>query len=257
MKPALWTAQTVGLWTLACLPVALSVVVHGAAPPAPLAISASTRPALVFNQYQVDLGPIQAMPEVRGVFVFRNRGAHAVDIQEIQPSCGCLMPRLSRKHYEPGESDGLVLRVQPSNEEPGAKEYFVDVKYTDPEPRTVRLTFKLVIPRKQLLVSPKSLIFGQFGTRTTTRELVVTNAHGTSLRILDAASNSRFVTVQIGEQRRSERDGYPQQVVHVTAAANVPTGQHHGLITLKTDNPDQPELRIPVLVQGGKAPKTP
>lgn len=256
MKPALWTARTVGLWTLACLPVALSVVVHGAATPAPLSISAVSRPALAFNQYQVDLGAIQAMPEVRATFVFRNRGSQPVEIQEVSPSCGCLMPRLTKKRYEPGESDGLVVRVQPANEKPGAQEYFVDLKYTDPEPRSVRLTFKLVIPEKQLLVSPKALIFFQFSNQETTQELLVTNARGTSLRILDAVTNSSYVTVRVGEQRQA-RDGAPQQVIHVTAAGNVPDGRHHGLITVKTDDPDQPELRVPVMVQGGKAPKTP
>lgn len=257
MKPALWTARTVGLWTLACLPVVVSVVVHGAATPAPLAISVAPRPALAFNQYQVDLGAIQAMPEVRATFVFQNRGSQPVEIQEIQPSCGCLMPRLSKKHYEPGESDGLVVRVQPANEQPGSKEYFVDVKYTDPEPRSVRLTFKLVIPEEQLLVSPKALIFFQFGEQETTQNLTVTNARGSSLRILDAVTNSSYITLQIGEQGLSPRDGYPQQAVRVTAAAKVPAGRHHGLITLKTDDPDQPELRVPVMVQGGKAPQQP
>ena len=44
--------------------------------------------------------------------------------------------------------------MQPANESGGRKEYFADVKYSDPEPRQVRLTFKLEIPEQGLTVRP-------------------------------------------------------------------------------------------------------
>ena len=265
-----WNARNVGLWTLACLPFGLSLIVHGAATPKPLSIAVAPLPALAFNQYQVDLGAIQAMPEVRAMFVFQNRGQHPVEIIGMRASCGCLLPRLSKSReeagkrsdglspatsirYQPGESDGLSLRVQPSNEKPGQKEYFVDVLYTDPEPREVRLKFKLVIPEKQLLVSPKALIFFQLGERETTQDLKVTNARGTELQIIDAQTSSPYISLKIGEQLPLH-DGNPQQVVHVTAVATVPEGRHHSLITLRTTDPDQPEIRVPVMVQGGQGP---
>ena len=41
-------------------------------------------------------------------FRFTNRGKDAVDIQQVESSCGCTTTALAQRHYAPGESGAIV-----------------------------------------------------------------------------------------------------------------------------------------------------
>ncbi|OYW22830.1 MAG: hypothetical protein B7Z55_04185, partial [Planctomycetales bacterium 12-60-4] len=142
-------------------PFVLAVFVHAARPSVPLSISLPDRPALAFDQYLIDLGRVQPTTEVQGTFVFENRGQQTVDILEVVPSCGCLQPQLSTRKLAPGETGAVIVRMQPANELPGRKEYYADIRYTDPLPRETRVTFRLELPERQLAVKPRALLIYQ------------------------------------------------------------------------------------------------
>ena len=238
------------MWTLACLPLAWSVVVHSGAAPKPLSIPVPDRPALSFRQYAVDLGPIPPTGEARGTFVFNNRGREAVKITKVEPSCSCLVPRLDQKRFEPGEDGRLVLRVQPANESPGPKELFCDVTYTDPEPQRVRLTFKLVIPERQMTVTPPALmVFHPEGSGPTDQTFTVADGRKQPFEIVETESTSDLVTTDIGE-RQVTPEGVWQQSIKVTVRGAIPRGRHQVLLRIRTTNKDTPELRVPLMLQG-------
>ncbi len=244
------TSVRLGLWTVACLPLAWSVAVHSGAAPKPMSISVPERPALTFRQYAVDLGPIQPTGEARGTFVFLNRGREAVEISKVEPSCSCLVPRLEKKRYEPGEDGRLVLRVQPANESSGKKELFCDVTYTDPEPRQVRLTFKLEIPERQMTVTPPALmIYHPEGSGLTEQMFVVADGRKRPFEIVDVETTSDLVTTDIGE-RHVTSDGVWQQAIKVTVPGELPRGRHQILLRIRTTDKDFPELRVPLMLQG-------
>ena len=227
-----------------------SVIVHSGAAPTPMSISVPQRPALAFRQYAVDLGPIQPTSEARGTFIFENRGTTPVDIKEVIPSCSCLTPRLDQKHFEPGENGRIVLRIQPANETPGRKELFADVYYNDPEPRQVRLTFKLQIPQRQMTVSPPALmVFHPAGSDPTVATFTVTEGRKTPFEILDVEANSELVSPVIGERSISEKGEWSQTVV-ATIPGELPPGKHQILLRIRTSAADFPELRVPLLLQG-------
>ncbi len=249
-KPALrWAA-----WMFALAPVALAAAVHWGRPSVPLAIAAPERPALAFDQYLVDLGPIQPTSEVRGVFHFRNRGKEAVTLTKVVPSCGCLQPLVSGTSIPAGEAGRIALRMLPANEMPGKKEYFADVEYADPEPRTARLTFRLELPERQLLVRPRALLFYQFSDAPTTQELIVSDTRDTPAKILEVTDNSPFVEVELKAQRPGEAGGQ-ETVIQVTVAGTLPSERKEAIVTIRTDDPNSPELRVPLLLQGGKIPE--
>lgn len=238
------------VWAIACLPLAWSVVVHSGAAPQPLAISVPDRPALTFRQYAVDLGPIQPTGEARGTFVFLNRGRDAVEITKVEPSCSCLVPRLDQKRYAPGEDGRLVLRVQPANESPGRKELFCDVTYTDPEPRQVRLTFKLEIPERQMTVTPPALmVFHPDGSQPTEATFTVADGRKQPFEIVEVEATSDLVTAAIGE-RQVTPEGVWQQTITATVAGTLPRGRHQVLLRIRTTDKDTPELRVPLMLQG-------
>ena len=239
-----------GALAVSLTPFLWSVVVHSGAAPTPMSISVPPRPALAFRQYAVDLGPIQPTGESRATFVFVNRGRSAVDITKIVPSCSCLQPRADIKHFEPGEEGRVVLRIQPANETSGRKELFADVYYNDPEPREVRLTYKLEIPERQMTVTPPALIvFHPEGSDETTATFTVTDGRKRTFEILDAQANSDLVTPVIGE-RQISATGEWSQTVQVTIPGMLPKGKNQVLLRIKTSDPDYPELRVPLMLQG-------
>ena len=237
-------------WTVAIVPLACSVVVHSSRTPVPMAIAAPDRPALCFRQYAVDLGPIRTTTEARAVFVFVNRGREAVEIKSVEPSCSCLVPDLEQKRFEPGDDGRLILRVQPANEKSGIKELFADVHYTDPEPREVRLTFKLQIPDRQMTVTPKALmIFHPEGSDQTEATFTVADARPLPFEIVDVQATSDLVSTNIGE-RQVSTEGVWQQTIHVTVPGKIPRGKNQVLLRILTTSKDTPELRVPLMLQG-------
>ena len=248
-----WTCKTsvkLVVWTIAFLPLAWSIIVHSGAAPAPMSISAPDRPALTFRQYAVDLGPIQPTGEARGTFVFVNRGKSVVENLEVAPSCSCLVPRLDKKRFEPGEEGRLVLRVQPANESSGRKELFADVTYNDPAPRQVRLTFKLEIPERQMTVTPPALmVFHPEGSDPTEATFTVADGRKKPFEIIDVQTTSDLVSTDIGE-RHVTPEGVWQQTIKVTVAGTLPHGRNQVLLRIRTTDPDVAELRVPLMLQG-------
>lgn len=253
-----WTNRTsvrLGAWTIACLPLAWSVVVHSGAAPKPLSIAVPDRPGLTFRQYAVDLGPIQPTSEARGTFLFLNRGREAVEITKVEPSCSCLVPRLEQKRYESGEDGRLVLRVQPANESPGKKELFCDVSYNDPEPRQVRLTFKLEIPERQMTVTPPALmVFHPEGSEPTEATFTVADGRKKPFEIVEVEATSDLVAAVVGE-RHVTPEGVWQQTIKVTVQGTLPTGRNQVLLRIRTTDKETPELRVPLMLQGPVDPK--
>jgi hypothetical protein len=248
------TSVRLGIWTAALLPLAWSVVVHSGAAPQPLSIAVPERPALTFRQYAVDLGPIQPTSEARGTFVFLNRGRDTVEIKEIVPSCSCLVSTIEQRRFEPGEDGRIILRVLPANTSPGKKELFADVSYTDPAPRTVRLTFKADIPERQMTVTPPALmVFHPEGSKPTEATFTVADGRKQPFEIVGVEATSDLVTPIVGE-RHVTPDGVWQQTIMVTVPGELPPGRNQVLLRIRTTDKDAPELRVPLMLQGPAAP---
>lgn len=246
------TPKGIILWTLALLPFGVAVLAHQRGSSPTLSIARPELPALAFDQYLVDLGPVQPAAEIRANFLFRHRGHHTVKILELTPSCGCLQPRLQKKEYAPGDVDGLVLRVQPANEAPGKHEYTVDIKYLDPEPRETRVTFRVKLPEKGISITPPALMVYQFSDRETVQPILITDTRDENWKVVGVSVSLPFVNVSVGEPVRAE-SGALEVPLEATVAAKVPSGRHRGLVTVFTDNQQYPELKIPLMIQGPEA----
>ncbi len=221
--------------------------VQGAVP-TPMA-EGPPRPALVFNQYLVDLGKVPPQRFVHAYFRFVNRGTGDVDIKELFPSCGCLKPKIERKHYAPGEAGEFFLRIETAQENPGDHEYFLDINYVDPQPRVARVTFKVHLPDRQVLVEPPGLIFYQLSPVDSTREVVITNFRDKPLNVTEARSSSKYVTVEV---LPSERDVEGNQLIraNITASGHVPPGRQRAMVVFSTDDPEFSEIGVHIVLHG-------
>jgi len=210
------------------------------------------RPALVFESYLADRSHITAesKPVISEEFYFRNKGTNVVRITELKPSCGCLSPSISSREIPPGETGRITLPIRTANEPAGLREYLLTVRYEDPQPREVTLTWKLRLPEKKLLIEPRVLMV--IGDSPAASDYAVTISDfrpgrgQKPLRIRELQAAPDFIQAMLAGQSTGEE--LSQTRVTVRFAEGLPPGQHRGLITLKTDDPDYPALQVPVIV---------
>ncbi len=253
MRAANSVALPLMAWVMALCPFGLAVVCHTGIRSVPLVIQTPRQPALSFHQYAVDLRKIHPTTEAHATFVFQNRGSEPVRITKMEPSCGCLTPRLQGDRdslFPAGEHGRVVLRMQPANTTPGPHEYTVKVSYTDPEPREILLTLKLEIPPTMLSVKPPALIvYHPPGSEPTISDFTITDGRGQAFEITGVSVNSELIETAIGESSRTPT-GQFQQSVRVLIAGNLPPGKAQVLLRITTTDPDVPELRVPIMLQG-------
>jgi len=207
------------------------------------------RPALVFDQYMVPRGEVPPSQFVFGYFTFRNTGDKTVRVTELKPSCGCLNPQLAKRVYQPGEAGEFLIRVRAANEEPGPKEYSVQMHYTDPQPRMAELKLNVTLPSEKVVIRPKALIFYQLKQETTTHQVVVTDYRGEQLSITSIESSTPLVTARLAGTE-IDADGNRRLRIAVSVNNNVPPGRTRSVVRLKTDDPIYSELTVPLIIEG-------
>lgn len=243
--------ETVGT-VAAAIPFLVSMAAHAVDPvPREPAPPDEPRPALVFDQYLVDLGRVRPQRYLVARFGFTNRSDRTVRVTELEPSCGCLNPRLPKRVYEPGESGEFFVRVVTANEDPGPQQYFVTVRYEDPRPREVELAFQVTLPERALTIRPKALIMYQMSDRPVSQDVVILDSRrgASSLRLTGMECTSKWARVERGDVEKDSA-GNRKLTVRVTVPGEVPAGRHQGMVLLRTNDPEYPTLRVPLLVQG-------
>ena len=238
-----------GLLALALLPFGASLAFHARGPQPQSGPQVVERESLVFQQYLVNLREIEPTREASANFAFTNAGRRPVTITALEPSCGCLQPRLEKRTYAPGESGMFSTRIQTATEKSGPKEYTITVRYSDPAPRETRLTFKVTLPEQQIVVEPRGLMVYQFGEAAPVeREIVVTDLRGRALLVTGAQASTPWATAHVAGSDE-DADGHHRTRILVTVSEDVPAGRHHGHVTIRTTDPEFSQLVVPLSVE--------
>jgi hypothetical protein len=225
---------------------------------APRLAVAAGRPSLVFSSYMIDEGPapVSSQPVLNPFFYFTNKGPQSVRIKELVPSCGCLAPVASPMEVPPGETGRLLLPIKTRNETAGLHEYMVTVRYEDPLPREVALTYKVILPDKLIEIEPRVLmVMGRITSKD--RDVITISDHrperlNSPMKITGVSGSlSIFSALLAGH---STVDGVSRQMIEVTYSDIIPSGQHKGVITVTTDDVVWPVLQIPVILGDRRRP---
>jgi hypothetical protein len=220
-------------------------------------LAAPARPALAFDQYLVDLGPVAPSEEIRAHFDFTNRGHAPVTVTELVPSCGCLQPQMEKKVYRTGESGHFVVRVQTANENPGLKEYTIAVKYADPVAREETVIFRVILPDNQVIVRPRALALYQIGEQgpgLKPQQIEVTDRRNRHLNITRVECSRDFAHVELGDSKIDDA-GQWHGHLDVTVPNRLPAGRVEAVVRIFTDDPDYKVLRVPLIIEGGPGRK--
>lgn len=250
-----WSILTVVLLLSPGLASALFAMRDAAAPALTLS---QDRPALVFETYMIPAGrePLGDDPIISQDFDFLNKGTESVRITDLSASCGCLSPQISSREIAPGDYGRITLPIRTANEPPGLKTHLVTVKYEDPKPREVTLTFNVNLPEKQIIIQPRVLMV--MGKITGEHPYIVTISDHrpgriqTPMKITGVQGSSSLFTAESAGQSTS--DGAHRFALSVKFNEPIPAGQHKGVILVSTDDRLFPTLQIPVVVGDKKRP---
>jgi hypothetical protein len=212
-------------------------------------------PALVFDQYLVNLGEIHNSARAEAHFRFKNCGSFPVRITNVTPSCKCLAPRIEKRSYAPGEISDFALGVLTTHQTPGPHDYEVTLQYEDPQPRTVTVTFKLII-RREVTLSPSQLIVYQNGQSETEQKVVLTDMRPKPFRVTSATCRSPLVKVEL-QKPVDDPEGGRETTVVIRVAAQVPLGGEDCSVILATDDPHYPHIPVPLRIRDAHAKASP
>jgi hypothetical protein len=106
-----------------------------------------SRPEIRFEKTEHDLGKVLQGEKVGYNFIFTNVGDASLVIMDASASCGCTVPRYSKKPIAPGEK-GSVEVVFDSSGRMGQQSKTVTLK-TNGKVKIVYLTIKAEIIRKE------------------------------------------------------------------------------------------------------------
>jgi hypothetical protein len=236
-----WNLVLMGL-----LPCLVSLGFHLKGPSSGVVPPAEERSAIAFDQYAVNLGPIEPLGIADGRFRFTNVSDRPVKITDLRPSCGCLQPRLDKREYLPGETGMFFVQVATAGEQPGPHHYTITVEYLDPEPQSVVLTFRMELPPKQLYITPRAILVYQFGEEPVTRDVLVTDNRPNPAKVTGVDSPAEFVSAELAETE-TDNAGVSHSRIEVTIQS-VPVGLHNTLVKIRTNDPEFAVLNIPVRV---------
>jgi len=210
-------------------------------------------PSLVFRQYSVNLREVPANGKIAVPFSFWNRGNGPLHIEKLEPSCGCLVPKLlgDRDEYVSGAQGLFEVHLETDREEPGPHTYGIVVHYNDGQPRTESLTFRMQVPDRAVRVEPTELYFYQLSETDLENEIRVLARPERNYTVTRAVSSSPLLKVTIRPQEPAgEELATP---VQVAVAGKLPAGGQTVSVTIYTDDPALPPLKVPVFLHGRPA----
>jgi hypothetical protein len=206
------------------------------------------RPSLVFDQYFVNLSEIHNAARVEALFHFKNCGKVPAVITNLEPSCGCLNPKVEKRPYLPGEECDFSMSVLTTRERPGPHDYELKIDYQDPKPRTVTVAFKVVV-RREVTVRPQQLMFYEGGSNgPPPQTIVITDMRSQPFRVTGATCKSPMVKVRVGPAV-DDPDGGRETAVIITVAGQAPKEGVQTAVMLSTDDPRYARIPIPVWIR--------
>jgi hypothetical protein len=195
-------------------------------------------------------GDVKAGPPLVHTFELVNNGTGTATITKVEAGCGCLRKALGTTTLKPGEKTQLVLEVNTLTQPDGPNRWQVVVSYNTEVTGAAIQAGELLLElnatlSRDISVRPPQVAFSTAGEAN--QALVVTDRRAKPLSVLKATASSAHLTVEVGPAVNAA--GQPRmQTIAIKLAGSAPTGHRDEIVVLYTDDPECPELRVPVRV---------
>jgi hypothetical protein len=149
------------------------------------------RAELTWTKKTVELTADANASVVEAKFHFINSGKTAVDIRQIESSCGCTTAELEQRHYEPGASGDIVARFTVGSHV-GLQTKTIAVTSSDRE-RPTMLTLAVQIP--EILRITPAFVAWKHGEEAKTKQITLELLQDTPITSIAAQSSSPAMNV--------------------------------------------------------------
>lgn len=207
----------------------------------------STGGTIEFSKTVHEFGTISDDRTVEAVFPFVNRGTGPLEILNTQGSCGCTVPALEKRIYQPGESGEIKVQYNPHNRR-GPQHTTVTVTTNDAANRSVILNVKTEVS-PIVSVEPTMLALGEvFKGRGKTATVTVTS-RDKNIAIIGATPTSSLFDARVLPGAEAVVNGQTvwQYPVEVSLRNNAPVGPVSGGVSLRTSETGR---QVSLTVQG-------
>jgi hypothetical protein len=203
----------------------------------------AARADLRCDQPIVDAGRVRNGETLSRRFTFINRSLVPIEITDVQTTCGCLKPTLTKRVFQPGEQGEVVLEVRTLALSQGRQSWRARLSYRDAA-SVGELELSIVGDvQTEVLVQPAALVLpAEIGSH----EITVTDLRARQLTVTGADAGGRLGAKVAG--MRIDELGRHVQAVRLEVPADWPEGRHELLVHVYTNDPDYRELTVPVTV---------
>jgi len=200
----------------------------------------------MFDELSKDFGPVPRGPALTHNFRFVNTTKSSISISNVRVSCGCTTAHALNTHLAPGEVSAIAVQMDTTRFR-GIKSVTIFVQFNRPSFEEVRLWVQ-ANGRDDFTLTPDTLAYGQVKRSTAPVLTVSLTYHGNpAFAITDLRTDSNYVKATSRLVRRSATD-----VVYEVASVlreDAPVGKWYSDVWLGTNDPNMPQIRVPLTVE--------
>lgn len=196
-------------------------------------------PQIDFPAVSHEFGVIGDEKEVSTEFKFKNSGKSRLIISNLQGSCGCTVPALEKKEYEPGEEGQIRVIYNPHNRR-GKQHTNVTVTSNDPSKSQVILTVQSEV-KPTIMTDPQVAAMGQVERGTPGKATITITSRKLDLIPTQVTPNDAKINAVIGESKQVEVDGEKviQIPIELTLSPNAEVGPIQTQCVVRTSDPSR------------------
>jgi hypothetical protein len=219
--------------------------------PPPLAPAGSPQPVASVPEDIYNFGEMRRGETGGHEFVITNKGRGDLELKLGSTSCKCTLSGLDNDRLAPGESANVRLTWEVKGKE-RAFEQSAKIMTNDPQRRLIvlRVRGQVVNP---LQYQPEQLTFSQSSREAKTYEVTLYAKELDDLQItqseLEPDNSAEFIEIAVEPLSVAQQKFLGIRsalVVKVTAKPGLPAGQFEQTMTLHTNDPETPILRVPI-----------
>jgi hypothetical protein len=206
-------------------------------------LAVEARADLRFAERVVQLGEVKAGAPLAQEFRCHNEGPEPVEVLEARPSCGCLVPRLEQRLFQPGADGAIRLEINTLGQPAGPHTWQLVLRLRRGElveDVILQATAQIVT---ELTVQPASLAI--FTQGSLSQEVVLTDLRPEPLQRIDVRTSSDRLKASLREKGQDEA-GHRVFRIGLTVAADCPEGQFDETLDLFTSDSLYRHLKVPV-----------
>ena len=205
-------------------------------------LAQDAKPILQCEKPTFDFGNKDSSETVDHTFILKNTGTTNLEIQKVQPACGCTTAELEKKIIPPGESTKIAATLSLAGRG-GEVQKPIFIESNDPANPTLQLVIKGIIGTDFQIIPSTMILRKDSADAPATASVIVKSLKNEIFEILSAKTESEKLKVRW--DKFSDENSYQ---VTANLEDHFPPGQYADKITLETNHPIRKQLEISVLV---------